>query len=270
MKKYLVFLSRLSQIISGFEKYGNPIHVTFKRALSKNGVMTITDRRTGITVRAAVKSSHMFGETWHTRDYDIPSCPLRPGDNVIDIGANQGFFTCYAALKGANVDAYEPFAESFERLRENIAQNGFTSRVKATQAAVSSLTGKARFWCSGYHGGGTNTMIATHMEAIPGSDKKEIEIDTVSINSVLSAIPGSIRLCKMDCEGAEYDIVRHLADPSKIDSFAIEHHPHAYPLRELVDVLLGWKTHQVNFSSERNMIYVVRNDILQQHAASRR
>src|ERR1035438_5642821 len=96
-------LSRLIPVLDGFVHYGNPIYIAFKRVFAENGLMRISDRQTGVTVTAAVKSYQMFGETWYNHDYDVPGCALRPHDSVIDIGANQGFFSCYAASKGARV-----------------------------------------------------------------------------------------------------------------------------------------------------------------------
>jgi FkbM family methyltransferase len=232
--------------------------------------MTIADRRTGVKVIAAVRSSHMFGETWHTHDYDVPGCPLRPGDSVIDIGANQGFFSCYAALQGATVHAFEPFPESFERLKQNVARNGFSSSVKPLQAAVSSTSGKTRFWISDYQGGGANTIVETFLPSIRKDVRGEIDVDTVGINSVLDEFPGAIRLCKIDCEGAELEILKSLSNPSRIDSFAIEYHASAYRLRDLVDTIVNWGTHQVSFARTANMLYLVRNPLLLEYADSRR
>ena len=261
-----MLLDELIRILSGFAKYGNPVHVALKRKFSKDGLMAISDRRTGVTVTATVKSSHMFGETWHTHDYDVPGCPLRAGDCVIDIGANQGFFSCYAALKGAKVYAFEPFPESFGRLQQNIERNGFSSQVVPSRLAVSSSNGKATFWCSEYLGGGANTIVEAHLKSIPESIRDKIEVETVSIDSVLSELPEQIRLCKVDCEGAELDILKSLSNPSRIDSFAIEYHPSAYRLRDLIEAVLAWGTHQISFAKTTHMLYAVRNAVLSEYA----
>lgn len=264
-----MLLSRLSELLNGLVRYGNPLHIALKRAFSNSGLITISDRQTGVTVIAATKSYHMFGETWYSRDYDVPGCLLRPGDIVIDIGANQGFFSCYAAAKGTTIYAYEPFPESFARLQSNTARNGFSANVIATQAAVSSSTGKAVLWSSSYLGGGANTIVSTHLKSIPDSSLNKIEVDAVSIDSVLSAIPGEIRLCKVDCEGAEYDILANLSNPSRIDSFAIEYHPEAYRLSRLVETMMSWGTHQISFANNSHMLYAVRNSLLSEFAESR-
>src|SRR5450631_1159108 len=116
-------LTRIVPLIEGLSNYGNPFQIAMKRAFSRNGVMSIKDRATGIRMNATVASYHVFGETWLTRDYDVPGCPVNSKDHVIDIGANQGFFSCYAASKVAHVHAFEPFPESFERLQDNVKRN---------------------------------------------------------------------------------------------------------------------------------------------------
>jgi FkbM family methyltransferase len=263
-----MLLTRIIELLHGVARYGNPVHIALKRGFSKTGLMTISDRQTGVTVRAAVKSSHMFWETWYSRDYDVPGCPLRSGDVVIDIGANQGFFSCYAASKGASVYAFEPFPESFERLRNNIERNGFLSSVKLSQVAVSSSSGKATFWCSDYLGGGANTIVETQLASIPGAIKNKIVVETISMDSILSGLAGRIRLCKIDCEGAEYNILGGLSDPSRIDSFAIEYHPGAYQLRDLVALMVNWGTHQISFGRTSHMLYAVLDPILTEYADS--
>lgn len=82
--------------------------------------MTIVDRETGVLVKAMRQSYHMFGETWYQHDYDVAGCPLRTGDRVVDVGVNQGFFTCYAARRGAQVFAFEPNPKAFQVLEKTL------------------------------------------------------------------------------------------------------------------------------------------------------
>ena len=53
--------------------------------------MMIVDKASGIRCVCNVGSYHIFGETWYSRVYDVPGLPIRPGDVVFDVGANQGF-----------------------------------------------------------------------------------------------------------------------------------------------------------------------------------
>jgi len=50
---------------------------------------------------------------------------ISPGDIVLDVGANIGAFTLFAAQHGARVYAYEPIPATFELLQLNIQLHGF-------------------------------------------------------------------------------------------------------------------------------------------------
>ncbi len=259
-------LTRLVPILNGIANYGNPLHIFVRRWLARRGgAITIVDRRTGVKVVTSVEAYHMFGETWYSGDYDVPTCPIREGDVVVDIGAHQGFFTCYAASRGAEVYAFEPYPPSFLRLRENVDRNGFSDRVRAFQEAVSNHTSLMRMRCFNYLGGGSNTIVSSHVPHLQA--EHSVNVPTVDIATALERVPGRIRLCKLDCEGAELDIIRAITAPERIDSFALEYHPYAYHLPDLVMTLTSWGTHQVSFSHTANVLYAVSNDCVQEYAS---
>ena len=68
---------------------------------------------------------------------------LRPGDMFVDVGANIGTYTVWAAELGAEVIALEPSADAFARLAENLALNGYQARI--IRAAAGAQAGTARF-----------------------------------------------------------------------------------------------------------------------------
>jgi FkbM family methyltransferase len=261
-------LARMISGLNGYLHFGNPLQICIKRLFPGRGLMTIIDRRTGLTVSAIPRSYRMFAETWYDHDYDVPACPIRANDIVMDIGANQGFFSCYAAAKGARVHAYEPSPESCARLRANVERNGLSRKVTISQVAVSDSEARVALLCSDFLGGGANTIVRQHAEALGKEFHSDSEVQTVAINSVLDDIPGQIRLCKIDCEGSEYEILRSITNPSRIDSFAIEFHPKVYPLQELLAHLLAWNTHQVSFSRTAYILFAVRNEIVLEYAGN--
>ncbi len=68
---------------------------------------------------------------------------LARGGLFIDVGANVGTYTIWAAELGAEVIALEPAPDTFELLRENVALNGY--RVTTVRAAAGDHCGTARF-----------------------------------------------------------------------------------------------------------------------------
>ncbi len=261
--------TRLAKVLDGFANYGNPLSIATKRIFDRNGTMSIQDRATRIRVKAAVNSYQMFGETWYNLDYDVPCCPLRPGDQVIDIGANQGFFSCYAASKGARVWSYEPFPESCDRLRQNVEANDFEQLVTVNQNAVSNSTGTASLLCSEFLGGGGNTLIDGHalqLTSVGERFERNVQVEVVNIADILSKCPGRVRLLKLDCEGSELNIILGIVDPLKIDALALELHPGAYRTEKLIEALLSWGTHQITFTNNALILHAVRTDVVVEFA----
>jgi FkbM family methyltransferase len=264
-------IRRLAASLTAADRLGNPVHVLRRRMFAdRRKVMTIVDKATGITCLSNVGSYHIFGETWYSRVYDVPGLPIRAGDVVFDIGANQGFFTCYAASKGAVVYAFEPVPESYDRLVRNVKRNGFADRVTAVQCAVSNKDGATEMLVSESKGGGDSTINFDYARRAAVPTTESITVECRSFSKILDdfAIP-SIRLCKIDAEGSELALLSTLtADHrARIQGFAMEYHPQAYDLQLLLKLLLGWGAYQVCLMNERpnvgNILHLISNKALE-------
>ncbi len=60
-----------------------------------------------------------------------------PGETLVDVGANVGLYTLYAALRGARVFAFEPESQNYALLNRNVFLNGLGDRVTALNVALS-------------------------------------------------------------------------------------------------------------------------------------
>jgi len=258
--------SRLVPALAGVANYGNPFEILLCRLFMRAGEMTLVDRKTKITVKAKRRSYQMFGETWYNHDYDVQGCPVHENDVVVDIGANQGFFTCYMAQKGARVYAVEPNPETFEVLGRNIARNRFNDRVTARCVAVAGFEGDTELFCSSFLDGGTDTIVPSHAQAITSSGDavKRVPVKVTRLSSLVSA-DTKVRLLKIDCEGAELEILKDLKNPERFDSIAIEYHPDAYPVGSLLKTIMEFGTHQVYMQS-RQIIHAIRTNVLLEYA----
>ena len=77
--------------------------------------------------------------TWEPVETSLLLDNLRPGDTVIDVGANVGYYTLLAARKvgpRGKVVAFEPDPESFSFLKRNVKANGFTNVVLEQKGLV--------------------------------------------------------------------------------------------------------------------------------------
>lgn len=116
---------------------------------------------------------------------------LREGGLFVDVGANVGSYTIWAAELGAEVIALEPAADTFGLLAENIALNGY--QVRAVQAAAGDHCGTARF---------TTGLDAVNSLAADGPVVTEL----VTVDSLI----GDSRVAglKVDVEGFELEVLR--------------------------------------------------------------
>ena len=158
---------------------------------------------------------------------------LRPGEQVIDVGANYGQYTVlFAALTGpaGRVVAFEPEPKARELLARNVAINDFGRRVTIEPFAVSDSAGRHEFFArpgdnmSSLHRGG----LGTNAEA---SDVQRTQVDTVRLDDYLQRNgPAEPDWLKVDAEGAEIDVLRGaprlLRGRTKI---VCELHPYAWP-----------------------------------------
>lgn len=85
-----------------------------------------------------------------------------------------------------------------------------------------------------------------------------------------------VRLCKIDAEGAELQILSQLESSLRrsIEAFVLEYHLQAYALTDLLSLLLSWETHQVSLMEDKpytgNVLRVVSNSSLQNGLCSGR
>lgn len=133
---------------------------------------------------------------------------VKPGDVVLDLGANIGYFTMLAArLVGptGKVFSFEPEPANFRYLSKNIEINGFGNAL-ASQVAVADKPGKTRLFVCSYDSGHHTINQAEGIEAYRRGRKSvvtSIDIDTVSIDEFLRGKTDRVDIIKMDVEGAE-------------------------------------------------------------------
>jgi FkbM family methyltransferase len=104
---------------------------------------------------------------------------LGPDDLFVDVGANVGTYSLWAASFGANVLALEP-GDSIRRLRENVALNpGCT--IEVVEAAAHARTGEAGFTSGGdtldHLGAGRLVRTITLDDLLRGRRAKGVKID---------------------------------------------------------------------------------------------
>jgi FkbM family methyltransferase len=129
---------------------------------------------------------------------------LSPGKTFIDVGANFGIYTLVASKlvgDGGRVIAFEPTAQSFAVLRQNIELNRLTN-VCALQAALSENAGTA--WL--YYG---TDPVRNSLGKDPRCEAGGEQVAVESLDHVLQqSSVECVDVIKIDAEGAEELVLR--------------------------------------------------------------
>jgi FkbM family methyltransferase len=267
------FAETLYRLGKAARNYRSPFSLLAQRAL-KRPTVRVTDRATGLRFACLQGADRMLGEILHARVYDVPTAPVRPGDVVVDVGANHGFATCHFARRGARVLAFEPSPEVYAMLAVNVAANRLGGQVTAFQEALLDRDGTATLFVTPVLGGGMSTLDHGFAEALSLPLTGRPEVRTRTLAGVL-ATQGvdRVRLLKLDCEGSELAILRSLDRGvlDRIDAIAVEYHPQSYPLADLVGLILGWGDFHLSkvppHDVENANLHAVRRGVLEEWAA---
>jgi FkbM family methyltransferase len=129
-------------------------------------------------------------------------CPL-----IIDCGANIGFsvLNYKRQFPNARIVAFEPDPVFLPALRLNLERNG-AADVQVVDAAVWVQDGSAQWLCEGIDG---SKIIA----ADEPTGQNIVSVRTIDFAGYITS---EIDLVKLDIEGAEYQVVIHLADKGKL------------------------------------------------------
>ncbi len=185
---------------------------------------------------------------------------LRTKDiRLVDIGANIGSFTIWAnsILGVRQAFCFEPEPDSFRLLAFNLSLGG-CSAAKAFQCAV---------------GGAARTIKIQVDKSSPagagiydgGESASGQSVAVISFEKWLREIEGSFDLLKMDCEGAEWEIIRQ-TDPQLFARFqvvVVEVHPdpeHKQAIAEFKPAMekLGFRT--VRWDNKSHGLYLGSRD----------
>lgn len=146
--------------------------------------------------------AHGYWERWI---HSVVFALVSPGDRVVEVGANLGYYTIAMAVKAGatgRVTSFEGNPRMCRLMRRTIEFNGYGDRVEILNKAATDVAGPITFSISRTNSGGGHT--APH----PGwvsPDMEQIEVEGVRLDDV---IEGPIDFLRMDAEGSEPLILR--------------------------------------------------------------
>jgi FkbM family methyltransferase len=166
----------------------------------------------------------LWREVWVEEVYAQAGIHIAPEATVVDIGANIGLFSLWAATRceRGRVIAVEPSPRMADFLCQNAARN--RKSITVLQVACGGVGGKGVLYTP-YGDEAKNTLDARD-SSIPVRALADVEIITLKELFNRSNIE-KCNLLKVDCEGSEYDIL--LKSPvevlDKVQQIALEYHP---------------------------------------------
>ncbi|MGA1047806.1 MAG: FkbM family methyltransferase [Minisyncoccia bacterium] len=140
--------------------------------------------------------SIVIKEIWEENVYEVKDTHFNCGGVVIDMGANIGAFSVYAAQFGATVYAIEPEPHNLDSLKKNIAINEMQDKIYPCPYAISNYKGVAVITDEG--GGATikdDGVFGAEVEVMPF----DMFFDLYHI--------AEVDVLKIDTEGAEVEII---------------------------------------------------------------
>jgi len=217
----------------------------------------------------------LLGGEYEPAETAVMRALVRPGDRVIDLGANFGWYTTLLALlvgPTGRVHAFEPCPPALGDLRTNLHLSGLTERVEVYASAAGRAAGQTTIHLfSGLPQGhaSESSLGRTDYVAFPapvvmlddalpdvGSEgyaflKCDVEgaemAAFVGASRLLTAVEAPIVMCEMNFETSEtfgyrpYDVLAHLRAHGYLDWYKVESEPepHISPLSNALHVRHG-------------------------------
>jgi FkbM family methyltransferase len=203
---------------------------------SRHPLLIHTRDGTRMLLRKQTSDFGTFHSVWSYRLYNPEGFAIGPDDTVVDIGGHVGSFSVLAGRavergKG-RVFALEPFPDNYRMLVENIARNGLERRVTALPVAAWGKAGIIELSVYNQrHRNGLRLVRSTGMhtalaERAPANSQK-LAVPCMTLDDLLqSSGIAKIDFLKLDCEGAEYEILFEASPDAirRIDRIAMEIH----------------------------------------------
>jgi FkbM family methyltransferase len=208
-----------------FKTFKNwPLYLAYKYGLV-NLKTLIFKTRNGVIVEVPIRLLHVFKEIFMEECYMAGmKCDIPPNSTIIDIGANAGYFTLFAAsaFSQAKLFSFEPVPVNYAQLKRHQDLND-TCKISCYPLAVAGHSGEINL---NFDTTDSFTTAAT-IFASKENKKESLSFPCITLKEIMdeNAIE-KCNLLKMDCEGAEYDILYNCPPEylQRIDQIAMEFH----------------------------------------------
>jgi len=202
MKYYNFFykVKSLFGIIAIFKNW--PIYLAFRFNLLDRNKERMYFLRNGLKIFAANTEPWGMKGVFVDKEY-VRQSKISNNYTMIDIGANIGAFSIFAATAAKNVRVYsfEPVPETFSRLAKNIEINNLAAFIKSFELGIGGRNEKRKIFID------SDSSMANSLYQKNEAADKFIEIKVISLQDIFTE--NAIERCdflKVDAEGAEQEI----------------------------------------------------------------
>jgi len=162
-----------------------------------------------VDTRSVDIGTHLMLGGWWESNYATAFCNLlKPGDIMLDIGANHGFYSLIAAPRvapGGHIYAFEPRKTFYDLIMASVSVNGLGDIVSVANLALGDSDGDVTMAFDRYWSGGSHIEIGGRQGAdshTPTALERE-SVKCVSLDNYLGGKLDKVDVIKMDIEGAE-------------------------------------------------------------------
>lgn len=208
LRRLLYYLRSIGTLLAGIKDWPTLIAAFVGRGPAKPFLIELRGSGLRFNVRNAM-DIWIIKETCLDRDYERISEPVQDGWTIIDIGAALGDFVVDTAVHHPRcvLHAYEPFPQSLALLKDNMQLNA-VENVTAFGEAIAKESGTMVLELLG-------EAVQHSIVAQETTHDHAITVPSITLAEALARLPGGqCDLLKMDCEGAEYDILFNAQESS--------------------------------------------------------
>lgn len=145
-----------------------------------------------------------YWEMWVTKVFNEI---VKPGMNVVEVGACFGYFTllaCAAVGQQGRVWAFEANPATADLLHRTLAINGFLDRATVINKAVADRTGSIEFFCRERFQGSSACLGPSQAQLLEEGDRVQaVTVPCTTLDEALGKDGPRVDLVKIDAEGSE-------------------------------------------------------------------
>jgi len=265
----------LQDLVRGFAVANDTHHLVFNSASYLSGIkkqfpeLVLERHKEGVLARFKdlklyIESPEEFfilKEVFVEKDYNLLS---DESFVVFDIGMNIGISSLFFALNNdvAQIYSFEPVVTTYQQALYNLELNpGYSNKMEAFNFGLGGSTRTEKVLYNPQAKGNCGIRRDLSM-VIDKRNSQEIEISIKNVSEVLPDLmakhPGQKKVFKIDCEGAEYEIIQKLNDADllkDVDVLLIEWHDKGAAILEDLLIANNFRLISRHLTSITGMIY---------------